>query len=145
MAKATTYFLDKRTLVNGTRTVQKFDDSLNLKDYINNVVSDNDVLSTHVLGFFPIATEQALSGAGAINLTSYHTKVTTTAADALTLADGTQIGQLKKITLVVDGGDGTLALTGYTSITFDTAGDFVVLVWLGTAWKVIENSGAVIV
>lgn len=141
----TTLFIDKRVTVNGQRTLQKFDDALNVKQYIEDVVSDNLLSTTQVLGFFPIAAEQALSGPGAINLTSYHTKVTTTGTDALTLADSTQIGQLKKITLVADGGDGTLTLTGYTSITFDDAGDYVVLVWTGSAWQVIENSGTTIV
>lgn len=95
--------------------------------------------------YTPTAVQQALSGAGAINLTSYLTAVTTTGANALTLANSTVKGQVKKIGLVVDGGDGTLSLTGYTSITFNDAGDYVVLQWSGIAWVAIENSGCAIV
>jgi hypothetical protein len=32
--------------------------------------------------------------------------------------------------------------SGDTTITLDDAGDFVILAWTGTAWSVIENSGA---
>lgn len=90
--------------------------------------------------------QQDLSGAGAISVATYYTAWTTTAADAGTLADG-DLGQLKKITLVVDGGDGTLTpanLSGGTTITFDTAGDYVVLYFNGTDWVVTENSGTTI-
>lgn len=95
--------------------------------------------------YSPIALQQALSGAGAISIATYFTAVTTTGANALTLANATVKGQVKKITLVVDGGDGTLTLTGYTSITFNDAGDYVILQWNGAAWVAIENSGCTIV
>lgn len=88
------------------------------------------------------AVQQNLSGAGAINVTSYFTAWTTTAANAGTLANGTFVGQRKKITLVADGGDGTLtpvSLSGGTTITFSNVGDTVVLRWNGTAWVVIER------
>jgi len=45
---------------------------------------------------------QAISAAGAANVTSYKTNWTTTGADALTLADGSKVGQLKLIQLIVD-------------------------------------------
>lgn len=90
----------------------------------------------------PNAAQQALSGAGAINVTSFYTAWTTTGADAATLADGTAIGQLKKIQLIVDGGsDGTLTpsnLNGGTTITFDDAGEYCLLMWDGTGWTVLE-------
>ena len=40
---------------------------------------------------------QSLSGAGAVDLTNLVTELTTTGADALTLADGTTSGQIKII------------------------------------------------
>lgn len=93
-------------------------------------------------GFYPTALAQALSGAGAINVTAYLTKFTSTGgAQALTLANGTQIGQLKKIEHVVDGGSGVLtptSLSGGTTITFTTAGEYAILIWNGTAWVAIE-------
>jgi len=99
---------------------------------------------TQFLGFIPTASAQSLSGAGAINVTSFLTKWTTTGTQAGTLADGKKIGQLKKIQLIVDVGDGTLTpknLADGTTITFADAGDFVLLMWLGNTaggWKIIE-------
>ena len=90
---------------------------------------------------------QSLSGAGAVDIVNLVTEVTTTGADALTLADGSA-GQVKIITMVVDGGDGTLTpttLAGGTTITFNDVGDGVVLVYGETAgWVVVGNNGATI-
>ena len=90
---------------------------------------------------------QSLSGAGAVNLTDLITEVTTTGADALTLANGSA-GQVKIITMIVDGGDGTLTpttLAGGTTITFNDVGDGVVLVYSTTVgWVVVGNNGATI-
>ena len=92
-------------------------------------------------GFFPTTAAQALSGAGACNVTAFLTKYTSTGADqALTLASGTQIGQRKKISHVVDGGSGilTAVYVGGTTITFTTVGEFADLIWTGSAWGVLE-------
>lgn len=92
-------------------------------------------------GFFPTAAAQALSGAGTVNVTSYLTKYTSTgAAQALSLASGTQIGQRKRISHVVDGGSGVLTavFVGGTTITFTTVGEFADLIWTGSAWGVLE-------
>lgn len=90
--------------------------------------------------YIPNAAQQALSGAGAATVTEYYTAWTTTSTDALTLADGTKIGQLKRIQLIVDGGTGTLTptnLNGGTTITFADAGDYVILLWDGSGWTAI--------
>ena len=90
---------------------------------------------------------QSLSGAGAVNTTNLITNITTTGADALTLADGTN-GQIKIITMVVDGGDGTLTPTTFangTTMTFGDAGDTVMLVFNSTiGWTIVSNSGVVV-
>jgi hypothetical protein len=109
-----------------------------------NVLSNSKIAGSGscIYPSFPAGRIQALSGAGAITITEYVTKWTTTAADAGTLADGVTIGQLKKIILVVDGGDGTLTPTNLdagTTITFADAGDFVLLMWNGTDWVVIDS------
>lgn len=96
---------------------------------------------TTVATFIPLAAQQALSGAGAINITTFYTAWTTTAANAGTLADGAAIGQLKKIKLIVDGGDGTLTpnnLSGGTTITFADVGDYALLAWNGVDWVAVE-------
>lgn len=111
-------------------------DSVLLKD---GGVSNSAV--TQIAGFFPLTAAQALSGAGAVNVTAYLTKYTSTgAAQALTLASGTQIGQRKKVSHVVDGGSGVLTAVyvGGTTITFTTVGEFADLLWTGAAWAVLE-------
>lgn len=103
----------------------------------------SDVTLTGML----FGTVQALSGAGAVNLTTCTTKLTTTGANALTLADGTA-GQIKIITMISDGGDGTLTpttKTGYTTITFNDVGDSVILQFHTTVgWMVVSNYGCTI-
>jgi hypothetical protein len=94
----------------------------------------------------PLAAQESVTAAGAASITTYYTAWTTTGADALTLANGAQKGQLKKIQLIVDGGsDGTLTpttLTGGTTITFADAGDYVILAWDASSWVPIELGNA---
>lgn len=85
--------------------------------------------------FIPLGVAQALSGAGAVNLTTYCTKVTNTGADALTLADSTVKGQLKKVTMIVDPGtDSTLTFNTNATLVFADVGDTAELVWDGSDW-----------
>lgn len=89
---------------------------------------------------------QAITGAGDINLTTDTTIITTTGANAFTLADGTA-GQRKTIIMIADGGDGTLTPTNFgngTTITFNDAGDSVLLVFAGTDWWLVSNNGCTI-
>jgi hypothetical protein len=87
------------------------------------------------------------SGAGAVPVTASTVRLTTTAANALTLANGTN-GQLLTIIMVVDGGDGTLTpttKTGYTTITFNDAGDAVTLQFMtSVGWMVVSNYGTTV-
>ena len=91
---------------------------------------------------------QALSGAGAVDIINLVTEVTSTGADALTLADGTTVGQMKIITMVVDGGDATLTPTTFangTTMTFADVNDTVCLVWANTiGWVIVSNSGVAV-
>ena len=78
---------------------------------------------------------QSLSGAGAVDVTSAVTLFTSTGTNALTLADGTVVGQTKTIIHDVDGGVGTITPTstvGYTTITLTDVGDAVQLMWSST-------------
>ena len=90
---------------------------------------------------------QSLSGAGAVDIVNLVTEVTTTGADALTLADGT-VGQIKIITMIVDGGNGTLTPTTFangTTITFDAVAESATLVWNSTiGWVATSVQGATI-
>jgi len=80
------------------------------------------------------------AGAGAVNVTTFLTQLTSTGTDALTLANGTA-GQLKRIVMVVSGGVATLTpttKTGYTSVIFTNAGESVLLQYHTTyGWTVV--------
>lgn len=88
---------------------------------------------------------QTLAAAGAVNLTTLTTRVDSVGAIALTLADGTN-GQMKIVVMGTDGGDATLTpttKTGYSTITFNDAGDGVTLMFITTkGWIVCGNNGA---
>ena len=91
-------------------------------------------------------TPQTLTGAGAVNLTTFSTLLVTTGANALTLAAGTE-GQFKFIRMKTDWGDGTLTVTnlqGGTTITFNDAGDFVYLFYQDAKWNILTNSGCTV-
>ena len=74
-------------------------------------------------------------------------EITTSGAQAFSLANGT-VGQIKIITMVVDGGDATLTpatLSGGSTIVFNDVGDSVILVYHNTiGWKAIMNNGTTI-
>ena len=115
-------------------------------------------LTTGVTGALPVANGgtgasaavQALSGPGAVDITSLATAFTSTAAgNALTLADGAQ-GQIKTIIYVAEaaGGDtGVLTPTNLgsaTTITFNAVGDSVTLQFAGADWWVVGLRGAAV-
>ena len=93
---------------------------------------------------------QTLSGAGAVDLTNLITELTTAGgAAAVTLADGTTSGQVKIISMIVDGG-GTATVTPVTfasgtTVAFDAVGESVTLVWNSTiGWVATSVQGATI-
>jgi hypothetical protein len=92
------------------------------------------------------ASNQALSGAGAVNLTDMLTSLTTTGAtQALTLANGT-VGQIKIISHIVDGGSAVLTPTtkiGFSTITFTAVGDSAMLIYTASGWDIVALNGAV--
>lgn len=110
-----------------------------LGDVIGNVTGNTTGIVT--------GTIQLLSGAGAVNLTTAVTCITTTgASQALTLANGTA-GQFKTIVHTVDGGSAILTPTtaiGFTTITFTAVGDSVQLYYSTTGWAVIGSKGVTI-
>ena len=89
---------------------------------------------------------QSLSGAGAVNITSAFTALTTTGAtQALTLANGS-VGEIKIITHVVDGGSAVLTPTtkiGFTTITFTGVGESAMLIYTAAGWAIVALNGAV--
>jgi hypothetical protein len=94
---------------------------------------------------------QALTGAGAVNLTDLITEITAeNTGDALTLADGSA-GQVKIISYVAESAAGDTAvltpttLAGASTITFDSVGDAATLVYNTTAGWTIVGSNSVTV
>ena len=75
----------------------------------------------------------------------------TAGAMAVTLANGTAIGQQKRFYFITDGGDVTLTVAKHETdtnevFTFDTAGDYLVLEWsyATLGWVTIKNSGVTV-
>ena len=105
-----------------------------------------DILTNKTLADLKTSV-QSLSGAGAIDVVTGVTEVTTTAADALTLANGT-VGQIKIIVMKVDGGDGTITpatFAGGTTIAMNDVGDSVMLTYATTiGWVLVANNGCTI-
>ena len=80
-----------------------------------------------------------ITGGGAISTTTGVTFITTTGAEAYSLADGVE-GQIKIIIMKVDGGNATITpdnLVGWTSIRFDAVIDNVQLLYGSTGWNII--------
>jgi hypothetical protein len=93
-----------------------------------------------------IGTMDQLTAAGAIDITTYITEITTTAATAYTLADGV-LGQIKIISLIVDGGDATITPTTLatgTTITMADVNDNITLLYTTNGWVNTANQGAII-
>lgn len=123
-----------------------------LTDPNENVGSVPEYMPVSLLGAAPVTgeapvvlagTPQALTGAGAVTVTEHKSDLQSGAgATAWTLADGTILGQVKVIQMIVDGGgDGTLTPTtfaGGTTITFADAGDTAELIWTATGWAVLD-------
>ena len=96
-----------------------------------------------------VGTTEAVNSATALSLDTMISELTTAGSGlAMTLANGV-VGQVKIITMVVDGG-GTATLTpatlsGGTTIAFDAVGETVMLVYANTiGWVVVSNSGATV-
>ena len=96
-----------------------------------------------------VGTVEAVNSATALSLDTMVSELTTAGSGlAMTLANGV-VGQIKIITMVVDGG-GTATLTpatfaNGTTIAFDAVNETVMLVYANTiGWVVVSNSGATV-
>ena len=96
-----------------------------------------------------VGTTEAVNSATALSLDTMISELTTAGSGlAMTLANGV-VGQVKIITMVVDGG-GTATLTpatfaNGTTIAFDAVNETVMLVYANTiGWVVVSNSGATV-
>jgi len=98
------------------------------------------------LGFAQAA--QAITTAGAVNITTAITTIASSGTDALTLIDGLP-GQLKFITMISYGGVATLTpttLNGWTTIAFNSDGDSCTLLFVDSSngWSIVGEYGVTI-
>ncbi len=105
--------------------------------------------NTLLSGNKTVGTTEAVNSATALSLNTMISELTTAGSGlAMTLANGV-VGQVKIITMVVDGG-GTATLTpatfaNGTTIAFDAINETVMLVYANTiGWVVVSNSGATV-
>ncbi len=109
---------------------------------LTNVKGDLLMAASKVLGF---GAPQALSGVGAVNVTTLATLFTSTGpGQALSMADGTRAGQIKFVMHVVDGGSGVLTpttKTSFTTLTLTAVYDWGAMMWDGSAWRPLAYGG----
>ncbi len=89
---------------------------------------------------------QNISGPGVISLTETATLLTTTGTNAYTLADGTE-GQLKIISMKVDGGNATVTPDNFvngTQIVFNDVEDTITLLYQSTGWVVLAQQNTAV-
>lgn len=83
----------------------------------------------------------------AISVETYVTEIVTDAADNIaSLPLGLKKGQLKKIIHFLDGTSGAVAITldnaqstAYDVVTLTNIGEFVVCMWVGQYWRILES------
>ena len=119
---------------------------LPIKSTSGNARATPDILLS---GDKTVGTTEAVNSATALSLDTMISELTTAGSGlAMTLANGV-VGQVKIITMVVDGG-GTATLTpatfaNGTTIAFDAVNETVMLVYANTiGWVVVSNSGATV-
>ena len=144
--KKITALTDLGTGVAGADLLHVIDDAAGTP--VNKKISIDSLMNNMPSWLAFDSTPQALTAAGAVNITTAVTTVASSAAIALTLING-NAGQIKIITMITDGGTATLTpttLNGYTTIAFDTDGDSCMLYFAGSTpgWCVIANQGCVL-
>ncbi len=141
---------DKKITALNASTALSTDDLFHVVDDPSGSPTNKKITSANVFNAIPTwialaGTPQALSGAGAANLTTSITNCTSGGVDeVVTLADSTQAGQIKIITHIVDGGSVRVTpttLDGGTYFTLDAVGDTVVFIWNDSAWQCIGGFG----
>ena len=107
-------------------------------------VATNDGTTVTVTNVLNLNSVQAISGPGAVDIVTAVTEITTTGADAFTLADGA-VGQIKIVILLVDGGTAVVTpatANGWSTLTMADVGDSATL-YFGSAggWNLIGQGG----
>jgi hypothetical protein len=141
---------DKKITALGALAALSTDDFFHVVDDPGGSPTNKKITSANIFNKIPTwialaGTPQALSGAGAANITTSITNCTSTgASQVVTVANSTQIGQIKIVVHTVDGGDVRVTpttLDGGSYVTLDAVGDSVVLLWNDGAWIIIGGNG----
>ena len=119
--------LTKRSTKGSALTYTEMDDNLTFLDLYKSV--------------------ENVTGGGALSLTTAVSLISTTGVEAYTLADGTLEGQIKIISMKVDGGNATVTPANYingTSILFNNVNDTIVLMYQTTGWVQLARQNATV-
>ena len=97
-----------------------------------------------IFPLIPDKIRETKSGAGAVSVDAYVTELTAGGAVAITLADGSKVGQLKKV--ILDDSAGIATITPATFADGDTAaiaaavGNYAEFMWVGDAgWRLVGS------
>ena len=145
---------DKKITALNASTALSTDDLFHVVDDPSGSPTNKKVTTANVFNKIPtwlvlVGTPQALTGAGAANITTAITNCTSSAAgQVVTLADGAQ-GQIKIVCHIALSNSGTVVLTpanldGGTTITMNAVGDSAVLLFNDSAWIIIGGNSAVV-
>jgi len=88
-----------------------------------------------------------VTGGGALSLTTAVSLITTTGTEAYSLADGTVEGQIKIISMKVNGGNATVTPDNYingTSILFNNVNETITLLYQSTGWVQLARQNATV-
>lgn len=93
-----------------------------------------------------VLNAETLTAAGAVSVTiPVSIFNSATATNAMTLADGTAVGQVKVLTQIHADNEHTITPVttdgAYATIVLTTIGESVMLLWSGVGWSIISRAG----